>query len=128
MIYELRNRGVLSNNCPLLQKEGLSLNMFRASDLLTNKRRLLSFHLCAFYVKLNRKKCAMQWQLAELEYKAKRNSDWRVGGHASRPSQLRHNNQPGISGERHGREQWSTIVLKLMFGYLNCRPSNIVVK
>ena len=76
----------------------------------------------------------MQWQLAELEYKAKRNSDRWVGGHALRPSQLRRDNQPIISGlhptarERHGREQWSTIVLKLIFGYFNCRPSNIVVK
>ena len=69
----------------------------------------------------------MVWQLAEPEYKAKRISDRRVGG-------LARDNRPVISGlhptahERHGHEQWSAIVLKLIFGYLNCRPSNIVVK
>ena len=69
----------------------------------------------------------MLGQLAELEYKAKRNSDWRVGG-------LRRDNRPAISElhptvrERHGREQRSAIALKLLFGYLNCRPTNIVVK
>ena len=63
----------------------------------------------------------MLGQLAEMEYKAKRISDWR-------------DNQPAISGlhptarERHGREQRSAIALKLIFGYLNCRPTNIVVK
>ena len=68
----------------------------------------------------------MLGQLAELEYKAKRISDWRVGGRAY--------NRPAISGlhptvrERHGREQRSAIALKLLFGYLNCRPTNIVVK
>ena len=73
----------------------------------------------------------MVWQLAEPEYKAKRISDWRVGGRASR---LRRDNQPAISGlhstahERHGHEQRSAIALKLLFGYLNGRPSNIVVK
>ena len=73
----------------------------------------------------------MLGQLAEFEYKAKRISDWRVGGRASR---LCRDNRPAISGlhptarERHGREQWSTIELKLLFGYLNCRPGNIVVK
>ena len=73
----------------------------------------------------------MVWQLAEPEYKAKRISDWRVGGRASR---LCRDNRPPISGlhptahERHGREQRSAIALKLIFGYLNCRPSNIVVK
>ena len=66
----------------------------------------------------------MVWQLTESEYKAKRISDWRVGGRASH----------AISGlhltahERHGHEQRSAIALKLLFGYLNCRPSNIVVK
>ena len=33
-----------------------------------------------------------------------------------------------IAHERHCREQRSAIALKLIFGYLNCRPSNIVVK
>ena len=43
-------------------------------------------------------------------------------------------NRPAISGlhptahERHGHEQRSAIALKLLFGYLNCRPSNIVVE
>ena len=66
-----------------------------------------------------------------IEYKAKRISDWRVGGRASR---FCRDNRPAISGlhptarERHGREQWSTIELKLLFGYLNCMPGNIVVK
>ena len=61
-------------------------------------------------------------------------SDWPVGGSASRASRLRSDNQPGISElpltahERHGREQRSAIALKLIFGYLNCRPSNIVIK
>ena len=56
----------------------------------------------------------MLGQLAELEYKAKR---------------YRRDNRPAISGlhptarERHGREQRSAIALKLIFGYLNCRPS-----
>ena len=73
----------------------------------------------------------MVWQLAESEYKAKRISDWRIGGRASR---LRRDNRPAISGlhptahERHGHEQRSAIELKLLFGYQNCRPSNIVVK
>ena len=46
---------------------------------------------------------------------------------------LRRDNQPAISGlhstahERHGGEQWSAIALKLIFGYLNYRQSNIVV-
>ena len=67
----------------------------------------------------------MVWQLAEPEYKAKRISDWRVGGR---------DNRPAISGlhptahERHDHEQLSAIALKLFFGYLNSRPSNIVVK
>ena len=30
--------------------------------------------------------------------------------------------------ERHDREQRSAIALKLTFGYLNCRATNIVVK
>ena len=69
----------------------------------------------------------MLGQLAELEYKAKRISDWRVDGRASPRG-------PAVSGlnpterERHGREQWSAIAPKLIFGYLNCRPTNIVVK
>ena len=76
----------------------------------------------------------MLGQLAELEYKAKTISDWRVGGRASRASRLRRDNRPAISGlhpivrERHGREQRFAIALKLFFGYLNCRPTNIVVK
>ena len=76
----------------------------------------------------------MLGQLAELEYKAKRISDWRVGGRASRASRLRRDNRPAISGlhptvrERHGREQRSAIALEPFFGYLNCRPTNIVVK
>ena len=73
----------------------------------------------------------MVWQPAEPEYKAKRISDWRVGG---RSSWLRRDNRPAISGlhptahERHGHGQQSAIALKLIFGYLKCRPSNIVVK
>ena len=69
----------------------------------------------------------MLGQLAEMEYKAKRISDWRVGW-------LCRDNRPAISGlhptarERHGREQRSAIALQLIFGYLNCRPNNIVVK
>ena len=55
----------------------------------------------------------MVWQLAKPEYKAKRISDWRVGGC---------DNRPAISGlhptahERHGHEQRSAIALKLLFG------------
>ena len=70
---------------------------------------------------------AMVWQIAEPEYKAKRISDWRLRG----PGR---NNWPAISGlhptahKRHGHEQRSAVALKLLFGYLNCRPSNIVVK
>ena len=47
---------------------------------------------------------------------------------------LRRDNRPAISGlhptarERHGREQQSAIALKLIFGYLKCRPTKIVVK
>ena len=69
----------------------------------------------------------MVWQLAEPQYKAKRIFDWRVGGRTS-------DNRPAISGlpptghERHGHEQRSAIALKLIFGYLNYRLSNIVVK
>ena len=76
----------------------------------------------------------MLGQLAELEYKAKTISDWRVGGRASRASRLCRDIRPAISGlhptarERHGHEQRSTIALKLLFGYLNFRPTNIVVK
>ena len=53
---------------------------------------------------------------------------------AGRWVRLRRDNRPAISGlhptvrEGHGREQRSTIALKLIFGYLNCRPSNIMVK
>ena len=76
----------------------------------------------------------MLCQLAELEYKVNRISDWRVGGRASRASRLRRDNRPAISGfhptahERHGREQRSAIALKLIFGYINRKPSNIVVE
>ena len=76
----------------------------------------------------------MVWQLAESEYKGKRISDWRVGGRALRASRLRRDNRSTIPGlhptahERHGHEQRSAIALKLLFDYLNCRPSNIVVK
>ena len=75
----------------------------------------------------------MLGQLAELEYKAKKISDWWVSGRA-RASRLRRDNRPPISGlhptvrERLGREQLSAIALKLIFGYLNCRPTNIVGK
>ena len=61
----------------------------------------------------------MGWQLAETECRAKRISDWRVGGRAGlHPT----------AHERHGDERRSAIALKLLFGYLNCRPANIVVK
>ena len=40
----------------------------------------------------------MVWQLAEPEYKAKRISEWRVGGRASRASRLRRDSRPAISG------------------------------
>ena len=69
----------------------------------------------------------MVWQLAEPEFKAKTISEWRVGGRASR------DNPPAISGlhptahKMHGHGQRSAIALKLLFGYLNCTPSNIVV-
>ena len=55
-------------------------------------------------------------------------------GRALRASRLRRDNRPAISGlnptahERRGREQRSAIALKLLFSYLNCRPSNTVVK
>ena len=71
----------------------------------------------------------MVWQLAKPEYKAKRISDWRVGGRASRASRLCRDNRLAISGlhptahERHGHEQRSTIALKLLFVYLNFMPS-----
>ena len=113
---------------------GLFLNRFSASDLLTNQRRLITFRVCSYCVKLDRIKCAMLGQLAKMEYKAKRIFDWRVGGRASRVSRLRRDNRPAISGlhptshERHGREQRSAIALKLIFGYLNCRRNDIVVK
>ena len=64
----------------------------------------------------------MLFQLAEFEYKAKRISDWRVGGRASRALRLRRDNRPAISGlhptarERHGHEQRSAIALNLIFG------------
>ena len=47
---------------------------------------------------------------------------------------FRRNNRSAISGlhptvrERHGPEQRSAIALKLIFGYINCRPSSIMVK
>ena len=118
-------RRIFSTIAPLLQKGGLFLNRIQASDLLTNQRRVLSIRECSYCVKLDRIKCAMLGQLAELEYKAKRISDWRVGGRASRASRLRCDNRPAISGlhptvrERHGREQRSAIALKPFFGYLN---------
>ena len=132
----MRLVGDLFNNCPPFCKRGggLFLNRIQASDLLTNRRRIISIRVCSYCAKLDRIKCAMLGQLAELEYKAKRISDWRVGGRASRASRLRRVNRPEISGlhptvrERHGREQRSSIVLKPFFGYLNCRPTNIVVK
>ena len=79
----------------------------------------------------------MVWQLAEPEYKAKRISNWRVGGRALRAWRLCARRgfaaitDPRLhptAHERHGHEQQSAIALKLLFGYLNCRPSNIVVK
>ena len=76
----------------------------------------------------------MLGQLAELEYKAKRISDSRVVGRASRASRLSRDNRPAISElhptahERHGCEQRSAIELELIIGYLNCRPGSIVVK
>ena len=73
----------------------------------------------------------MVWQLAEPEYKAKRISDWRVGGRASRASRLRRDSRPAISGlhpTAHGHEQRTAIALKLLFSFLKCRPSSIVVK
>ena len=76
----------------------------------------------------------MLGQFAELEYKAKRISDWQVGGRSSRASRLRRDNRLAISRlhptarERHGREQRSAIAPKLIFGYLNCMPTNIVVR
>ena len=69
--------------------------------------------------------------ISRIGIQSEKNSDWRVGGRASR---LRRDNRPAISGlhptvrERHGREQRSAIALKPFFGYLNCRPTNIVVK
>ena len=52
----------------------------------------------------------MVWQLAKMEHKAKRISDWRVGGRALRASRLCRDNQPAICGlhptahERNGHE------------------------
>ena len=69
----------------------------------------------------------MVWQLAEPEFKAKRISDWRAVG------ALR-DNRPAISGlhptahDRRGQEQRSAIALQLLFGYLNCTQSNILVE
>ena len=69
----------------------------------------------------------MIWQLAETENKAKGISDPRFLKRIS-------DNRPAISGlhptahEGHGHEQWFAIAFKLLFGYLNGRPSNIVVK
>ena len=65
--------------------------------------------------------------ISRIGLQSKKKSDWRVGGRAL--------NQPGISGlhptahEKHGREQRSAIIApKLIFSYLNCRQTNIVVK
>ena len=44
-------------------------------------RLITSFHACTHYVKMNRIKYAILWQLAEPEYKAKRISDWRFPDH-----------------------------------------------
>ena len=61
-------------------------------------------------------------------------SNWWVGGRSSRALRLHRNNRPAIPGlhpiarERHGREQRSAIAIKLTFGYLNFRPTNILVK
>ena len=86
----------LFNNCPppLLQKGWQFLKRISASHLLTNQRRLITFNACTYYVKLNRIKYAMVRQLAEPEYKAKKNSDWRVGGRALRASRLYRDNRP----------------------------------
>ena len=71
----------------------------------------------------------MVWQLAEPEYKAKK--EFPTGESVGA---LRRHNRAPISGlhptahERHGHEQRSAIAFKLLFGYLNCRPRNIVVK
>ena len=61
----------LFNNCPPpLQKGWLFLNRIWASHLLTSQRRLITFHECTYYVRLNRIKYAMVWQLGcwILEY------------------------------------------------------------
>ena len=52
-------------------------------------------------------------------------ADWRIGGGDNRPAISRLH---PTAHERHRREQRSAIALKLIFGYLNCRPSNIMVK
>ena len=76
----------------------------------------------------------MLCQLAELESKVNKISDWWVGWGASRASWFRRNNRPAISGlhptahEKHGCEQRYSIVLKPIFGYIKRRPRNIVVK
>ena len=76
----------------------------------------------------------MQYYKAEMELKAERISDWRVGGRASRASRLCRDNRPAVAGlhpaahRRHGREQRSAKVVKLIFGYQSYRPSNIVIK
>ena len=70
----------------------------------------------------------MLGQLDEMNTKRK---EFPTGGSVG---VFRRDNRPAISGlhptarERHGREQRSAIALKLIFGYLNCRPNNIVVK
>ena len=72
--------------------------------------------------------------ISRIVIQSKKNSKWRVGGRASHASRLRRDNRPAISGlhptahERHGYEKRSAIALKLISGYLNYRPSNIVVK
>ena len=70
----------------------------------------------------------MVWQLADQEHKAKRISDWRVGGRVSLPTAI--SASPPTAHERHGRGERTTNALRhrLIFGYLNCRSSNIVLK
>ena len=68
----------------------------------------------------------MVWQLDEPEYP----TGGSVGALCARRG-FAAITDPGLhptAHERHGHEQQSAIALKLLFGYLNCRPSNIVVK
>ena len=68
-----------------------------------------------------------------MESRAKTISNWQVGGCNWRSLWRRRDNRPAISGfhptehEKHSREQRSAIAVELIFGYLNYRPSNIVV-